>query len=86
MRKDDFNSNIPGAEELSEQDLMLIQGGNIFGDALDWVKDKASDAVDAVKSAVTQPVQTLIKATVVVGDLFKWLSKRPPPPYPPYAR
>lgn len=50
---DNFDTAIVGARELSDDELMLIQGGNIFGDAWSWVKGAASDVGHAVGSAAT---------------------------------
>jgi hypothetical protein len=50
---DHFDTAIVGARELSDDELMLIQGGNIFGDAWNWVKGAASDVGHAVGSAAT---------------------------------
>jgi hypothetical protein len=84
MKRDNFHTNVPAAQELSEEELMLVQGGGLLGDAWDWVKDKANDAVDAVTNAVTHPVNTLGKAAGVVSDIVKWFGKhyRPYPPGP----
>ena len=49
----DFDTAIVGARELSDDELMLIQGGNIFGDAWNWAKGAASDVGHAVASAAT---------------------------------
>jgi hypothetical protein len=38
MHMNDFERTISGAHELSERELMLVQGGNFLGDAWNWVR------------------------------------------------
>ena len=62
------------AYELSDAELAQVQGGGIFGDAWDWVKDKASDVADGVKHAVTHPIETLGK----LARGIEWIIKNYP--------
>jgi hypothetical protein len=55
--------HIAGAIELSHDDLMMIQGGNIFGDAWRWTKQAAKDVYNAVSSKDGQ------KAISTVGSI-----------------
>ena len=71
-----------GARELTDAELMQIQGGNIFGDAWNAVKHVASDAVHAVTNAVTHPLDTLQK----VAEGIAWFARNvkiPPTDSPP---
>lgn len=66
---------IDGAMELSDNDLMQIQGGNIFGDAWDWTKKAAQDVGHAVGSAAKATYNALTsnegkKATGLVGTVL----------------
>jgi hypothetical protein len=66
---------IDGAMELSESELMQIQGGNIFGDAWDWTKHAVSDAGHAIGSAAKATYNALTsnegkKATGLVGTVL----------------
>jgi len=73
----DMNDNfvgIDGALELSENELMQIQGGNIFGDAWDWTKHAVSDVGHAIGKAATATYNALTskegkKATGVIGSI-----------------
>jgi bacteriocin-like protein len=70
--------NLNSAIELSDAELMQIQGGNIFGDAWNAVTHAASDVVHAVTNAVTHPLDTLQK----VASGIEWLAKHWPQPKP----
>lgn len=66
---------IDGAMELSESELMQIQGGNIFGDAWNWTKHAVSDAGHAIGSAAKATYNALTssegkKATGLVGTVL----------------
>jgi bacteriocin-like protein len=69
-----------GIRELTDAELMQIQGGNIFGDAWNAVTNAASDVAHAVTNAVTHPVHTLQKVGEGIAWLVDKLSKLPPPP------
>ena len=43
--------NIAGALELSDEELMMIQGGGWLSDAWNWTKNAVSDAGKAVSGA-----------------------------------
>ena len=63
---------IDGAMELSDGELMLIQGGNWLGDAWNWTKHAASDVGHAVGSAAKATYNALTssegkKATGLIG-------------------
>jgi len=75
MNQNDFDLSISGARELTEEELTLIQGGNIFGDAWNAVKGAAADVVDAV----THPVQTLgrIASSSIWGKIVEIISRPP---------
>ena len=70
-----------GARELTDAELMQIQGGNIFGDAWDAVKNAASDVVHTVTNAVTHPLDTLQKVGEGISWVIKHWPKTPPGPY-----
>jgi len=59
---DHFDS-ISGAIELSNDDLMMIQGGSWLGDAWRWTKTAAKDVYKAVSSKDGQ------KAISTVGTI-----------------
>jgi bacteriocin-like protein len=67
-----------GIRELTDAELMQIQGGNIFGDAWNAVTHAASDVAHAVTNAVTHPLDTLQK----IGEGIAWLAKHWPQPQP----
>ena len=71
--KDDFERTIFGAHELSERELMLVQGGNFLGDAWSWVKGKANAVGDAISTAI-QAIQDTINHP---------FPPRLPPPFDP---
>jgi hypothetical protein len=80
MSKD--RMNIVGAPELSEQELMLIQGGGFLGDAVNWVKDKAKDVVDTVKNVVRRPGDAALNVVGGIINVIDWLGRHVKP-YPP---
>jgi hypothetical protein len=66
---------IDGALELSDQELMLIQGGGWLDDAWNWTKHAASDAAHAVADAAKATYKGLTsdegkKATGLVGTVL----------------
>ncbi|HEU4577782.1 MAG TPA: hypothetical protein VFS67_05985 [Polyangiaceae bacterium] len=66
---------IDGALELSDQELMLIQGGGWLDDAWHWTKKAASDAAHAVASAATATYNAVTsnegkKATGLIGTVL----------------
>ena len=67
-----------GARELTDAELMQIQGGNIFGEAWNAVKHAASDVAHAVTNAVTHPLDTLEKVGEGIGWLIRHWPKTPP--------
>jgi hypothetical protein len=65
---------IDGAMELSETELMQIQGGNIFGDAWNWTKTAVSDVGHAIGKAATATYNAVTskdgkKAVGLVGSI-----------------
>jgi len=46
-----FEMGIVGARELTDEELMMIQGGNFFDDAWSWTKKAVSDAGHAIGTA-----------------------------------
>ena len=66
---------IDGAMELSDQELMLIQGGGWLGDAWNWTTHAVSDAGHAIGSAAKATYKALTssdgkKATGLVGTVL----------------
>ncbi len=72
-----LESEFTGARELSDAELMQVQGGGLLGDAWNWVKDKVGDAADAVSDAFKNPVGTLNKLVGVVD----WIRRHYPAPH-----
>jgi hypothetical protein len=67
----DSFENIAGAIELSSEDLMMIQGGNIFGDAWRWTKKAAKDVYNAVSSKDGQKaVETVGGVLGIIGGII----------------
>jgi hypothetical protein len=52
MKNDNSDTDGLGGRALTDDELMQIHGGNIFGDAWNAVKGYANDVVDAIKYAV----------------------------------
>jgi hypothetical protein len=47
----DLNLSAYGVTEMTQQEMLSIDGGNIFKDAVNWVKNAAEDVVDWVGGA-----------------------------------
>jgi hypothetical protein len=87
------NFNIVGARELTEEELLLIQGGGFFGDAWSAVTGAAKDVGHAIGSAATSSwnfissdgAQKVFKTIGTVAGLiaiFAGGSSKSPPPSP----
>ena len=67
--KDNFE--IAGATELSNDELMLIQGGNIFGDAWNWAKGAVKTVSHALSSNTGKKViSTVTGIAGVIGSII----------------
>ncbi|MEO8185033.1 MAG: hypothetical protein ABI895_40020 [Deltaproteobacteria bacterium] len=63
--------NIVGALELSDEELMMIQGGGWFDDAVSWTKNAVKDAGKAISSAAkdTWKAVTSKKGKETIGTI-----------------
>jgi hypothetical protein len=83
MKQEQFGMNTIGSE-LSENELMLVQGGNIFSDighavssAASAVGNAISDGVHAVGNAISQGAQALANglAAHALADAKRFFSR-----------
>lgn len=55
MSQHDFETSVPAARELSEDELMQIQGGGVLGDIWEGVKTVAGKVWDVLKPVIRWP-------------------------------
>jgi bacteriocin-like protein len=65
-------TNLVG-RELTEEELMTIQGGNIFGDIGNWVKDRVNDVGEAISKGAKAVAEGL--ANRALADAKRFFSR-----------